>query len=243
MGELLTPEEIWDVKILNNTPKHASRKEILEVGKAIAEAQVTKVKKLNPIMFQEEAELIGWLLERGWIPPEDAEKPYKYLYWLEQEVNRLNEKDMEKHRLDRTELERRIDLDALAGTHRVIPCFKDHCDGEPIDAFLTSASINKILDKSPKHRQDIIPTEEEIRKQLRQELCSNCDTPLLQEYELALKLERAEIKEGERIRDLQRGTRDRILASIREQETEHPEINLSVIKSLVNLFGQTLKEE
>ncbi len=52
-----------------------------------------------------------------------------------------------KHRLDSPELKRKIDLEALAGTHRVIPCFKDYRDGEPIDAYLTSASITKILNK------------------------------------------------------------------------------------------------
>jgi len=54
---------------------------------------------------------------------------------------------LEAERLDRPELKRKIDLEALAGTHRVIPCFKDYCDGEPIDAYLTSASITKILNK------------------------------------------------------------------------------------------------
>jgi len=41
----------------------------------------------------------------------------------------------------------KIDQKALAGIHRVIPAFKEDCGGEPIDAYLTSASIKKILDR------------------------------------------------------------------------------------------------
>ena len=72
-----------------------------------------------------------------------------------------------KGRLDRPELERKIDLEALAGTHRVIPFLKDYCDGEPIDAYLTSASITKIL----KNILALIePLIEEAKKQLLQEI-------------------------------------------------------------------------
>ncbi len=67
---------------------------------------------------------------------------------------------VDKAKLDRPELERKIDLKALAGTHRVIPFFKEYCDGEVIDAYLTSASITKIL----KNILALIPDEEEIRK-------------------------------------------------------------------------------
>ena len=42
--------------------------------KAVSEAQVAKVKKLYPIMYQEEADFVGWLLDRGWIPPGEVER-------------------------------------------------------------------------------------------------------------------------------------------------------------------------
>ena len=43
------------------------------------------------------------------------------------------------------QLRERIDRDALSGLHRVIPAFKDEHGGEPIDAYLTSAEIRKML--------------------------------------------------------------------------------------------------
>ncbi len=88
-------------------------------------------------------------------------------------------------KLDRPELERQIDLEALAGTHRVIPCFKEYCDGEPINAYLTSASITKIL----KNILALIPT------------CDCCERPLEVDAQKQKIVDAVE-QEGERIIDL-----------------------------------------
>ncbi len=54
--------------------------------KQIEEAIVAKLKALYPIMYEEEAEFVGWFIDKGWIPPEEAKM--LYVKWNKEEVAR-----------------------------------------------------------------------------------------------------------------------------------------------------------
>ena len=58
-----------------------------------------------------------------------------------------------------------LDREVLAGLHRVILTFKDERDSEPIDAYLTSSEINKMLNQILIHlkveiEKSLLPNEE-----------------------------------------------------------------------------------
>jgi len=90
----------------------------------------------------------------------------------------------QKHRLDRPKLREEIDKTALAGLHRVIPSFS-YGSGVPIDAYLTSATINKILN----HILAIIPDEAEIRKQERERIIKEVEDNSFDEWDGCISVE------------------------------------------------------
>jgi len=82
----LTPEEIGDnldIEAEGVYPcSDGSITHTISVDKLL-KAQVARIKQLYPIMFKEEAELDGFMLRAGWLPPAeqkyDGRRSLKYL--------------------------------------------------------------------------------------------------------------------------------------------------------------------
>jgi len=196
MGELLTPEEIKGIFLLHFGKQYGyeAAKELLKqlpdcnYAEAIAEAQLTKV-HLKQTRYDVLEEIWAELI----LECKTRKAPQSYQdFHLILEAVRINlckkwgdarEKGSAKHRLDRPDRMNNLDK-----ADQILDLWPDVEQDNPIvDIRPETGKRYKIVDV------------EEIRKQIKRELCDNCDSPLIREGELYQKLEEAKHKERERI--------------------------------------------
>lgn len=222
MGELLTPEEIKGIFLLHFGKQYGyeAAKELLKqlpdcnYAEAIAEAQLTKV-HLKQTRYDVLEEIWAELI----LECKTRKAPQSYQdFHLILEAVRINlckkwgdagEKGAAKHRLDRPDREKIARI--ITGEPSKVNEKDDPL--HEMDVMNNLDKADQILDLWPDVEQDTpivdirpetgkrykVVDVEEIRKQIKRELCDNCDSPLIREGELYQKLEEAKHKERERI--------------------------------------------
>lgn len=125
-------------------------------------------------MKEQEESLLSLSRQQGHYGTIDVADVLTIMGLRDERIKALTEQLNYRKPPDRPELRKEIDQEALAGIHRVIPAFKEDCRGKPIDAYLTSASINKILDQIEALIKP--PDRPELREKIAQMLYSKSKT-------------------------------------------------------------------